>query len=83
MKPEPLVSRLLVKTSDAALMLQVSPRKLADLTARGMVPAVRIDGSVRYAVADLESFVRSLPRCTGRGAGGDGDGDVPRERGGK
>lgn len=56
------IPRLLVKPPDAAEILQVSPRKLADLTARGLVPAVKIDGSVRYAVADLRAFVDGLTR---------------------
>ena len=68
MKQESLLPCLLVRTTDAAFMLQISPRKLAALTARGVIPVVRIDGSVRYAVADLEAYVSGLPRSTGREA---------------
>lgn len=57
--------RLLLKSHDAAKSIEVSVRKLADLTRRGLVPAVKIDGSTRYAIADLEAFVKGLPRVGG------------------
>ncbi len=49
--------RLLLKPPDAAKSLEISVRKLAELTKRGLIPAVRIDRSVRYSVADLADFV--------------------------
>ncbi len=63
-----LIPPLLLKTPDAADVLQVSIRKLADLTSRGVIPAVKIDGSVRYAMSDLQAFVQRLER-TGSGGG--------------
>ena len=52
--------RLLLKPHDAAESLQVSVRKLAELTKRGLVRAVRIDRSVRYDPADLAAFIAGM-----------------------
>ena len=57
-----LLPRLLLKPQDAAATLQISVRKLSDLTKRGLVPAVKIDTCVRYAMSDLAEYVRGLPR---------------------
>ncbi|GMV25135.1 MAG: hypothetical protein AMXMBFR58_11660 [Phycisphaerae bacterium] len=65
--PPPLVPPLLLKVPSAAEVLQVSPRKLADLTSRGVIPSVKIDGSVRYAMTDLQAYVAGLPRSGGGG----------------
>lgn len=48
---------LLVRASEAAQMLALSPRKLWELTNRGEVPCVRIGRSVRYSVEDLRRLV--------------------------
>lgn len=80
MNPQPVLPRLLVKTVDAAFMLQVSARKLADLTARGDIPVVRIDGSVRYAVVDLEAYVRGLSRGSVQAAGDSESTDLTKDQ---
>jgi len=51
---------LLLKPPTAARVLQISERKLFDLTRRGAVKAVRVDHSVRYALTDLNAYVESL-----------------------
>ncbi len=55
--------RLLLRATDAAEALGLGTRKLWELTNRGIIPCVRIDGrAVRYVVADLERWVEGLPR---------------------
>lgn len=51
---------LLVSEPEAAQMLAMSPRKLWGLAKAGRVRRLKVDGQVRYAVTDLEAFVRSI-----------------------
>ena len=48
---------LLVRPDEAAKALAISSRKLWTLTNCGEIPCVRIGRSVRYDVADLESWI--------------------------
>lgn len=57
---------LLLRPSDAARALAISPRKLWELTNRGDVPAVRIGRAVRYAPSDLAEWIEAQ-RQGGRG----------------
>ena len=51
---------LLVDTRDAARMLAISERTLWGRTApRGPIPVLRFGRAVRYAIADLASYVAS------------------------
>lgn len=47
----------LLRAREAAEMLAVSPRKLWELTNRGLVPCVRIGRAVRYDVRDLAAWI--------------------------
>lgn len=48
---------LLLKPKAAAHAVQISTRKLAELTSSGDIRAVRIGRSVRYDPADLAAFI--------------------------
>jgi excisionase family DNA binding protein len=52
--------RLLLTPAEAARALGISTRSLWQLTRDRAISAVRIGRSVRYAVADLESYVEQL-----------------------
>jgi excisionase family DNA binding protein len=57
-RPEkPETPRLLLTARDAAAALAISERKLWELTNGGVIKAVRIGRSVRYARAALEEFI--------------------------
>lgn len=49
--------QLLVTAREAATMLCISLRTLWQLTADGVLRAVRIGRAVRYDVADLRAFI--------------------------
>jgi excisionase family DNA binding protein len=50
---------LLVDVREAARLLSCSDRTLWSLTApRGPIPCLRLGRAVRYAIADLEAFIR-------------------------
>lgn len=51
------VQRLLLTPKEAAAALSISARSLWTLTDTGVLKAVRIGRSVRYAVADLEAYI--------------------------
>jgi excisionase family DNA binding protein len=52
-------AKKLVKATQAAEMLSLSPRKLWELTNCRAIPHLRIGRAVRYAVADLETWIES------------------------
>ncbi|MBN1341507.1 MAG: helix-turn-helix domain-containing protein [Phycisphaerae bacterium] len=52
-----LAGRLLLRESEAARVLGISPRKLWALAAGGRVPVCRIDGLKRYSVDDLKALI--------------------------
>ena len=56
-KPTETITPLLVDTTGAARLLGVCNRTIINLTNDGKIPAVRVRGAVRYAVADLNAFV--------------------------
>jgi excisionase family DNA binding protein len=49
--------KLLLKPSDAAEALSISPRKLWAMTNSGEIPSVRFGRSVRYDPADLREWI--------------------------
>ncbi len=49
--------RPLLKPDEAAGVLAISPRKLWELTASRVIPAVRIGRAVRYDPADLVAWI--------------------------
>ncbi len=51
-----LRARILLPPPEAAHLLAISQRKLWGLTARGDIPAVRIDRSVRYRLSTLLEY---------------------------
>jgi excisionase family DNA binding protein len=62
------VEPLLVNRTAAARLLAVSLSKFASLVAQGRIPAVQIDGAVRFRVSDLEAFATAnLRRAVGGG----------------
>jgi len=50
---------ILLRTKEAAELLAISPRKLWELTDCGEIPCLRIGRAVRYAVEDLQQWVRT------------------------
>ena len=50
-------TKLLLKPSDAAEALSISPRKLWAMTNSGEIPCVRFGRSVRYDPADLREWI--------------------------
>lgn len=47
----------LFKVREAAKYLSISERTLFDLTKEGRLPAVKFNHSVRYDIADLDTFI--------------------------
>jgi excisionase family DNA binding protein len=60
-----LTEPLAVDAKEAARLLGISPRKLWELTNRGLVPCVRFGRSLRYPMELLREFVRE--QSTGSG----------------
>lgn len=59
MHKTPISNALLLTAREAAQRLAVCEKTPCNLsTPRGPIPVVRIGRSVRYAVSDLEDFVR-------------------------
>ena len=54
------MTRLLLTVPEAAQALAISPNKLDELIAAGLVRSVRIDGSRRVPVEALESYIAHL-----------------------
>ncbi len=52
--------QLLLGVAEAARVLSISQRTLFDLTARGIVPCIRLGRSKRYALRDLEAAIEKL-----------------------
>ena len=50
---------ILLRTPEAASLLAISPRTLWELTNRVEIPCLRIGRAVRYAVDDLEQWVKT------------------------
>ncbi len=48
----------LIKCREAAAYLGICERKLWELSKNGRIPAVRIDRSVRFDIADLDAFIQ-------------------------
>jgi hypothetical protein len=54
------LSPLLLTAREAAEVLRISEKKLWSLSSpRGPIPVVRLDRSVRYAVAELQAVIAS------------------------
>ena len=51
-----LPAPILVDAREAARRLSISPRTLFSLTKAGEIPSLKIGKSVRYRIADLESW---------------------------
>ncbi|MGN8245286.1 helix-turn-helix domain-containing protein [Cellulomonas soli] len=51
----------LLRREDAAEYLAISPRKLDDLQARGLVIPVDFDGMKRFRRQDLDDMAQRLP----------------------
>jgi hypothetical protein len=67
------IEPLLVNRPEAARLLSISPRKLDEWVAQGLIPKWQRDGVVRFSVEDLRAFVTSnSPKRTA------GDGRRPR-----
>jgi hypothetical protein len=64
---------LLLTRPDAARLLSVSPRKLDQWVAAGLIPKWKCDGVMRFTLDDLRAFVAaSRPKViTQQAAGGD------------
>jgi len=56
-KPAALPEPLSLRIGDAARALGISERKLHDLTKRGAVPHVRLDGLVLYPVGPIRDWL--------------------------
>lgn len=56
------IEPVLVRRSDAARLLAISPRQFDDLVDAGLVGKVRIGGVVAFAVEDLRAYVRQSQR---------------------
>src|SRR5262249_10548236 len=68
-KPSPS-SPILVDPREAARLLSISPRKLWQLTKDGEIPSLKIGKSVRYRVADLDSWTQKQLKASARDAAG-------------
>lgn len=62
----PLQAAVLVDAREAARRLQISTRKLWDLTSRGEIECVRLGRSVRYSVEHLEQWAVGRSCRSGR-----------------
>ena len=56
---------LLLKVSQAAALLNIGRNAAYELIRRDELPHVLVGKSIRVPRADLESYVRSLPRANG------------------
>ncbi|MGD9855476.1 MAG: helix-turn-helix domain-containing protein [Planctomycetaceae bacterium] len=54
------IPQLLLKPPEAARALAISERTLATLTADGTLPSVKLGGSRRYRIKDLEAYLDGL-----------------------
>jgi excisionase family DNA binding protein len=64
------IDQLLVSARDACHLLSIGQRLLAELTAAGDVPSVKLGGRRLYPVADLRRWVEAgCPRASEGGAG--------------
>jgi len=76
-KPDAIPEPLAVRIGAAARLLGISERKLHDLTKRGAVPHVRLDGVILYPVDALRDWLASsatrsvIASATADAAGGD------------
>lgn len=57
--------RLLYRVSEAAKLLGVSRTKAYSLAARGVIPVVRFDGSVRVPVDALHDWIKNQTEILG------------------
>jgi excisionase family DNA binding protein len=53
---------VLLKRQEMAEKLRISTRKLADLTKAGVLPSIKIGGSVRYDPASVFAALKLLER---------------------
>jgi excisionase family DNA binding protein len=53
------VEKILFRPAEAAIALGVSRSKIYELIAAGMIPSIRLSGSVRIPVAQLRAFIES------------------------
>ncbi|MDC0934759.1 helix-turn-helix domain-containing protein [Pirellulales bacterium] len=58
--PATNITPLLIDEREAARLLSLSSRKVAYLAGQGRLRSVRVDGSRRYRVSDIEKFVQTL-----------------------
>ena len=58
---------MLVTTDEAARLLAVSVRTLANLETRRELPAVRIGRAKRYRLSDIEAFIERKAVASGVG----------------
>ena len=56
---------LLLTVSQAAALLALSRAKTWELVGRGDIPSVKVDGSRRIRVTDLERYVEALESESG------------------
>ena len=57
---------LLLTPKQAASALAISPRKLWGMTASGEIPHLKIGRLTRYPVADLQAYIDSQRKGSGR-----------------
>jgi excisionase family DNA binding protein len=60
MNETPDVARLLLRPTEAARALAISPRKLWSMTAGGEIPHIRLGRQVRYDPDDLRRWLEEL-----------------------
>ena len=56
--------RYLMSHDEAAVALAISPRKLDEWVAQGLLTKRKADGGVRYLVREVEALAESLPVMT-------------------
>jgi excisionase family DNA binding protein len=54
------IERLLLRPSEAAASLAISPRKLWSLTKDGTIPAIKLGAAIRYSPAALRRCVEQM-----------------------
>lgn len=53
------ISKLLLRPAEAAEAIGISRTKAYELIANGELPSVRVGGSVRVPVAELEAWIKA------------------------
>ena len=62
LRPGEMEQRLLLRPVEAADALGISRSKVYDLLARGVIPSLKLDGSIRVPAIQLQAWIQAQTR---------------------